>query len=328
MVASDAEKDLSPNEQEYLRWTTISRQTMTLIRWAILAFTLLTLYIMILNAISLYQANPSAYHYEVIHSDSGSSGSPLDLMVRWHRPQGGVHPVISLRSADGVMLTLVEEGTPIHILPNQEYVLELVDLSECTPGRHVGAVVLNSSDEASALPEAIRATTIDVEIIGGLWANWRFVGWWLVIASVLGLVVYGAALMQTPPTGTIVFRRAGGSRLSGTTTLRLSPRPLSYLLPWKRSSLPLRYVMKLGKVGDASGIDGEILFIMRGLPVLLVPNPEKSNLARISVATTASGREERVLPLQGTVTFLWGGMRLRYTDRVSRDRVDIRYLAD
>jgi hypothetical protein len=234
----------------------------------------LTLYFLSLNVYVLLRDEPPTYELEV--EAAGDPNLRAMIAVVWDS-DCGTPDVIRPR-------LLVDDGEQIRELSSDLLVppgkpLELrVDIPRgCTPCRHEGFFRLTEiSGQGTA--SSSHEVPIDIEVRGG-WLRpfWIFLSW-LAVMAVAMVVVYGVCLLCfPPPSGRLFFDDRTDLGLVSRPFVALRMRRSAWLLPWRRSTLPLAYIWKRAKIRAPLRSVGEVLFFTSTMPALLLFSGRKTS---------------------------------------------------
>jgi hypothetical protein len=230
-----------------------------------------TLYFAAVNAYLLFHATPRPFSLTFEQPGNEQFNGTYHAWLDWEPRQEHelVRPKVLL---DGVALTEAPRSgnSSDHDLSLAQAVKVEIDVPQsCTTGLHRGNVVFDRVSGPDMLPARL-ATPVTIEVTGGFWTSWFLLRNWLILAGLMGSVLYAYCVFCFPrPTGSLaILRCSGSSTKPNRVALRMPFSAL--LLPWRRSSAPLASVWKQARMNPGSQVDGEVAFWFSDVPVLIV----------------------------------------------------------
>lgn len=257
--------------RELERMLYIRRREMRTAAWIAAILVALTGYFGALNAYLLYREYPHPFGLKL----SQAAGSHLvasyrpAIMWRSHSDYRDVRRPILLIGDERVPFASARrnESDPVIGL-DQLAELRIVVPSDATPGLHEGRLLLDRISGDSDLPEHL-SQPVKVGVVGGFWNSWRLFGGWLVGMVIFLCLFYLFCVWMYPrPFGTIYFQQHGGT-IGRRCHVSLKMQRLAYLLPWRRSSVPLRAISRRAALPYFNIPGGSLEFRMRGIPPYL-----------------------------------------------------------
>ena len=272
LPAAALSKEEEAQRRELESLLSIRRREMRAAAWIASILIALTVYFGVLNAVLLYREYPQPFGLE-LSQPSGlhlvASYRPA-ILWRSHADYHGVvkRPTLLLGGAQIPSASARRSRTDPVIGLNQLSQLRIVVPADTTPGLHEGRLLLDRVSGDPDLPEHL-SQPVKVGVVGGFWKSWRLFGGWLVGVLIFFCLFYLFCMWMYPrPSGTIYLEQYGGTS-SRKSHVALKMRRLAYLMPWKRSSVPLRTIAKRAALPHFDLRAGSLEFRMRGIPPYL-----------------------------------------------------------
>jgi hypothetical protein len=231
------------------------------------ALCVLTIYFAGLNAYVLYHAQPQPYSMDLSAVNRPSVAKEYRTFVRWVGDSHGAstkHP--QLYVGDRVV-PKADESKGIEGVSADGGTLR-IDVEGASVGLHKGELVFQKREGASVLLPQETAIPVSIQVSGGFWSSWFVLrDWLIVVALLLGILYIFCVLIFPAPTGVmqVLVSRGGNNRQR---SLKLGLARSAWLMPWRRATIPLKWVQK--QAGVPVPMKGEVIFVGPGLPVLFV----------------------------------------------------------
>ena len=265
----DAETRRKKDEERRAASQAASRRTG--IRTVVLTgafLSLSTLYFGGVNAYLLMHAKPRPFVLSFQQVGNEQLAGTYHARLEWKDMEGRnvVRPTVLLDGLPVAEISHSSAGARQDFSLTQTVMVQIDVPPLCATGNHSGRLVFERAGGPDLLPVQLE-TPVAVEVTGGFWTSWFLLRNWLIFASVVGLVLYLLCMVFfPPPTGSLAILRNGSSKPN--VGLRMSAS--AWFLPWRRSSLPLSSIWKKAGIKAVSGVDGEIWFLERDSPMLLI----------------------------------------------------------
>ena len=255
-------------EQEARLWAGVRRQESS---WATLfaaILLLLTLYFAGLNAYVLRNAVPRPLRLSLeVPAGTQLSGAYRPQLI-WKpmaaRPGQVVRPILwigdeALRDSGASRLVELGRSSDLRFTVPQN----------TTGGTHRGTLLLTRVSGDSSLPATVSAP-VSIGVTSGFWRNWFILRDWAIFALVAAAGFYLFCMMvYYPPGGALRVVRLGPT-VPYEKNIVVRMRPMAWLMPWKRSIVPLRWIWKRVGIGS-NAIKGNLDFENSAQPYLCLP---------------------------------------------------------
>jgi hypothetical protein len=270
-------------EQDAQLWAGVRRQERS---WAALfaaVLAILTIYFAGLNAYVLHKAVPRPLRLRLEVSAGQLRGSYRPQLI-WRNPSGDVvRPIVwidgeALREGFGAT-RLVEVGRSAN--------LHFTVPQNTAGGTHEATLLLTRVSGDEALPATVSAP-VTIGVTSGFLKNWFILRDWAVfaLAAAAGFYVF-CTVAYYPPVGSLRVVRLGQA-IPYEKTICLRMLPVAWLLPWRRSVVPLRWIWKRAGMKNRS-LAGQINFVFSTQPMLELPSVRRGKvLKRLSNAPPAA----------------------------------------
>jgi hypothetical protein len=259
-------------------WANVRRQESSFAAVFAGLLLLLTLYFAGLNAYVLHNAVPRPLRLSLeVPAGARTRGTYRPQLI-WQRPAtaGLVRPVVEI---DGQAVQEGFEATRLVELGRASE-LRFTIPRTATGGMHEGTLLLTRVSGDESLPATVSAP-VSIGVTSGFWRNWFILRDWAFVALIAGALFYlYCVMMYDPPAGSLrVVRLAQSFPYEKNIPLRM--RPVAWLLPWRRSVVPLRWIWKRAGVSHKS-LAGHIDFVLSMLPILDLPDVRKGKVLKRS----------------------------------------------
>jgi hypothetical protein len=260
------------NRSEEALWAEVRQQEIRFVLLTVIVIALSTAYVAFLNAYVIAQGEPSPYVLQIDKSEGFAETAVYAVRMQWDPvpvQEAAMRPVVTLQGRPVPNVGDAEASLQLapRVEPSSPYAVVVRVPGGVTPGTHSGRLVLDRVGGDADLPPRL-TTPVTVGVTGGLWTSWFLLRDWLLFVMFMVAVLYVFCLLVfPPPSGMLTVLRWDGGVPRKTRLFLRTPR-LSWLAPWRRSTVSLRTVWR--RAGCRSGPDGEMLFLFPALPVLLL----------------------------------------------------------
>lgn len=268
-TALSKEEEVERREAEHMLY--LRRREMRAAAWIAAILLALTMYFGALNALLLYREYPKPFGLKLSQSKGSQLVASYRPAIIWRSHAGyqGVvrRPILLLGGARIPSASSRRHGSDPMIGLDQLAELRIVVPSGTTPGLHQGRLLLDRVSGDPDLPEQL-SQAVKVGVIGGFWSSWWLFGSWLIVMLIFLTLFYAFCVWMFPrPAGRIYVQQSGGT-IPRKGHVELKMRRLAYLMPWKRSSVPLRTIAKRAALPHFDLPAGSLEFRTRDIPYL------------------------------------------------------------
>lgn len=262
-------------EQDAQLWAGVRRQERIWAAWFAVVLVILTGYFAGLNAYKLWNAVPRTLLLRLEGPEGGKLVGAYRPRLIWSTPIGNViHPVIYL---GGEALNDVSNSTRLVTIGRVSR-LRIRVPGNATGGTHKGLLLLTRVSGNATLPETV-STPVTIGVSSGFWRNWSILRDWCFVAVGLAILFYLFCLVAyPPPMGSLRVVRLGQS-IPQEKIIRLGTQPIAWILPWRRSIVPLKWIWKQASIRRRS-LEGQINFVLSSQPVLELPGIRRGRVVK------------------------------------------------
>lgn len=267
---SDAEA-IKQQNREYWQMARDAKNEKKLLKIAGFSLLVLTLYFGVANFIVIIRNAPQPYKFMVEAVNSNDYYTATLIWNETNSAENIIRPAIIIN--DGITM---QQSVPVPIEFNKEYKISISIPENCTLANHKGIIALKSleSKNSGLPPKEIR---LDIEVNGGWWNAWFVLRNWLIVSIIIMALIYLACIIFfTKPFGKIRFTEPEMKFLKvSPTDVELKMMPVAWFLPWRRSTVPLKWIWKEAGILGVLPDSGEILFIWKSIaPMIYLPDSD------------------------------------------------------
>jgi hypothetical protein len=275
----DSEQQNTPEEIDRERWLEVQRKERRLLSvaaWVLLAG---TVYFLLLNIIAIgHSAQKISYNLEIEKSLSSSSIGNAKLYMSWKNAGSAIQPSLII---DGRILVPTDSSAAILVKTSSTHQIDVEVPYGCKAGIHEGTLYTFRDENDNNLLMG-HSVPVSVEISASIWNNWFILRDWLIFAFISIVIVYLFCVLSFPrPRGKIIFEDSLETQIVTRSRIPLKMRRSAWLMPWHRSSLSLRDILKKAGIPVPANFNAEIYFVYQNYaPYLLTFTRSNTSIFR------------------------------------------------
>lgn len=264
--------DERDERRSYERWAAVRRTEVRLVFAVFALLVVLTGYFAVLNVYVLLGAAPNPYTLRFEVPTGTEESATYGVHVEWDETglREPVHRPRLLLNGRFPLPNHPESGSPPTVALGGVHTIEIQVPPGTDSAVHRGKLVLERVAGSTAFPGRLDSPVV-VGVSGSVWQNWFVLRDWILMMLALGGFLYILCLLAFPaPSGSLLFQDDLSPSRVPVAVVPLRTRNLAWFAPWKRSSISIRWIWKRARIQLPLQIQGEMMFLTRSIPVLVV----------------------------------------------------------
>jgi hypothetical protein len=234
-------------EQEKESWEKAERFKRLFLIVFLAVLLLITLIAFYLNAVAISRASIQPFALDIVHN-LGESNFTYAVFVDWEGMPESSAPRPFLLINDSKIATNEQQAIELGAARLSKSIIEVVIPYGAQAGMHKGTLCFIKRSGASEFPSKL-TVPLAIDVSASLWSDWRLLRTWCI-----GLfVIYAASWMTSlaiypKPHGFLSVLDCNDPWANVPAQIPIKQSGFTWLMPWQRSSVPLRQILIKGRI--------------------------------------------------------------------------------